>query len=354
MLNLIRSQKDRLDITVITTRFDPSLPVREIIQKAVVLRVGYWFTIIRTKFSPAMVVKFWKELRGNDTVLINSPCSMILPVAFIGWITDRRVIIFHQGDLILPRGIFNRVIEGIFFICTYLSCMMADDVATYTRDYAEQSSVLKPFLYKFTPLLMPVYQDKPATPTWVADKLRELKKDNRVIFGFAGRFVEEKGFDILFDAVELIKDRAPRAYFVFAGDRKVPYERFFEHHESKLESIRERVLFLDLLTEQELYDFYAGIDAIITPSRSDCFNLVQAEAMMNGKPSIVADIAGARSIVRETGFGLVFKGQSPQHLAQAILDFIDNPNQFAPHQSKVMQWLDNERAASRITEFLAG
>ena len=130
--------------------------------------------------------------------------------------------------------------------------------------------------------------------------------------GFAGRFVEEKGFDFLLQAIPFVR-RSPSARFVFAGDTHIAYERFFERSLPFLEPVREAVIELGLVGDpRRMADFYAMCDVFVLPSRTDCFAIVQVEALLSGTPLVTSDIPGAREVVRVTGAGtLVPPGDSP-------------------------------------------
>src|SRR4029453_4196207 len=98
------------------------------------------------------------------------------------------------------------------------------------------------------------------------------------VVGFAGRFVEEKGFDYLPQAVPLIAAEIPEGRFIFAGERFVVYERFYQHWAHLFESQTDRVIALGLLHEpQELAEIYAMCDIFTNPARTDNFGLVQVE-----------------------------------------------------------------------------
>jgi glycosyltransferase involved in cell wall biosynthesis len=86
----------------------------------------------------------------------------------------------------------------------------------------------------------------------------------------------------------------------------MPYERFYERCLPLVERYRDRVHFLGLLgRDQDVADFYAACDVLVLPSRTECFGLVQVEAMLCGTPVVVSDIPGAREPVRVTGMGRI-------------------------------------------------
>src|SRR6185437_3665471 len=231
------------------------------------------------------------------------------------------------------------------------SFMLADKVSTYTADYARHSRVLRPFLKKFTPVLLPViFQSKNGNERSL-EKIEKLQKQKKIIFGFAGRFVEEKGFDILFRAIPKILEKLPNAHFVIAG-AQMSYEDFFGKNKSLFEKVKNHLTFLGLLNDAELKGFYSGIDAILVPSRSDCFNLVQAEAMLCGTPALVSNIPGLRHLVKESGFGLLYTSESPAALAQAIIHFEKEKTEIVKNVKKLRELLDYETLVKKATDFI--
>ncbi len=346
LFNLTKSLEDHFNLTVLTVRYGSGLKKQENIGKVKIVRANPLFSFSRVKYSLSLIGKSISLLKHNDIVLVNSPFSNILPLSILSKIYRKKLVIFHQGDLVLPRGLINGIIEKAFDISTKISLVLADKAATYSRDYAENSRILSGFFDKFTPLLLPINLTKRNSPAKIK-KLEKLKKD-KIIFGFAGRFVEEKGFDILFRAVPQIVREIPNAHFVFAGEKYMGYENFFEKNKPAFADARKWITLLGLLNENEMAGFYKKLDYLIVPSRSDCFNYVQAEAMLCGVPSITSDIPGARWLVKKTGFGTLFQSQNPQDLAQAVLTTVKNRENILKNYDKVLKILNNDEISQRI------
>lgn len=345
---LIRAIKNDFDITVLTVKHLKQLKKEETIFSAKVIREDFICSFSRSKYSLIMILKFMILIKNYDIIFINSPSANILPLSFITKIFRKKLIIFHHGDLILPKGVFNRIIEKIFDISSFFSFLLANKLCTFTQDYADNSRVLRIFLYKFSRLMLPVYPTKKSKSFKYLDEIKKLKKENKKILGFAGRFVEEKGFDILFDAIPKIVKLFPRVHFVFAGETNISYENFYQKNLSKIKQNKKYLTFLGLLKDQELQSFYKIIDFIILPSRSDCFPQVQVEAMLNGIPAIVSDIPGARYLVNETGFGILFKKEDSDDLAKKVVFAIKNKKEIMKHHKKVLKILDKEKNVKEI------
>lgn len=330
-------QKEGHEITLLTTRFDDSLALRERFENLSVIRSTYQLRISRTHYSFLALLDFFKQVRLHDQVVINSPHSNILFFTLIAKVMGKRVTIFHQGDLKLPRKtgslLKHVLIERIFDALTIPSFLLADKIATYTKDYAQHSRTMRYFLYKFF-----AYIPKTSLPA-----SRHLKSSSRrpIRIGFAGRFVEEKGFDILYKAMDRVVKEIPSAKFVFAGNTKMDYEPFYESQKKLFESQKKHVINLGLLDEKKLADFYSSLDVFVISSRSDCFPLTQMEAACLGVPIVSTDIPGARMLVKESGFGTIVASNDSNALADGIIDVIKNREKYLKNQNRVLPFLNN-------------
>jgi glycosyltransferase involved in cell wall biosynthesis len=215
---------------------------------------------------------------------------------------------------------------------------------------------MRPFQEKITAIYPPV--EIPRADSAAMNALRaRLGVGDAPVVGFAGRFVEEKGFDYLLQAVPLIAKEIPEVRFAFAGERNVVYEDFYGRWAHLFEQEPDRIASLGLLTdERELATFYAMCDAFAIPSRTDCFPSVQVEVMLSGTPVVTTDIPGARVAVQVTGAGLLVKPKDPEALAAGLVRVLRNPEEFTHSRAEIEAVLGIERsleAYERLFERLA-
>lgn len=329
-------------ITVVTTQFKKELTTYEKLQDMTVIRVPYLFKISRTYFAPQTLMAILRCMHSIDTVLINSPHSNILFIALIAKLFRKKLIIFHQGDLNLPRQsgnlITNWVIEKIFDLSTISAFFIADTISTFTFDYAKHSRVMRYFIKKCIPYIPSLKKPTAIKPNSIQKKLKTFS-ESHILIGFAGRFVEEKGFDILLQSIPNIIKKIPNALFVFAGETNMGYEHFYEKNKERINDNKDRILFLGLLNNNELTFFYNSLTIFILPSRSDCLALTQVEAGLAGCPLVVTDIPGARMLVKETGIGRLCNPNDPKSLAESIIYVINNLNTYRNIEEKVSLFL---------------
>jgi glycosyltransferase involved in cell wall biosynthesis len=216
-------------------------------------------------------------------------------------------------------------------------------ITIHTQDYAENSPFLSQFRDKLVQILPPVDIPLPV-PQQVASWRQELGLDNARLVGFAGRFVEEKGFDFLLKSVPYVLEQMPDVRFVYAGEVNVVYESFFEKWRHLLERWKEHVIVLGLLNDpQQVANFYAMCDVLALPSRTDCFPMVQVEAMLCGTPTVATDIPGLRVPVRLTGMGRLVHPRDERALAEGLVDVLKNRQQYVKGREEIAALFDLER-----------
>ena len=344
------------DLTVVTVRHRPELAADAVENGVRVVRLRPIARMSRGMIAPTLPLAVARLARSHDVVQIHTPLMEAQLVASICRRLSRPLLMTHQGDLVMPSGISNQLIERIGTSLLSGAARRAVVVSTLSRDYAESSEFLRPFAQKvraiYPPLDIP-RPDRAAAAAW----RRELGLESRVLIGFAGRFVEEKGFDYLLAAIPELAARMPEIHFVYAGDENVVYENFFERCRPLLERHRDRITFVGLQSDRrQLANFYAMCDVFALPSRSDCFGLVQLEAMVSGTPVVATDIPGAREAVRNTGMGVLVTPRDSSALAAGLIEAVARRDQYAAAYGRAVGLYDPDRsieAYERLLEELA-
>ncbi len=335
-------QKQGHKVLVLTTQYEKNLPVQEEIKALRVIREPYQLRISRTHYSFTILGRFLSLLPDYDTVILNSPNSNILFLSLLTTLLGKKLIIYHQGDLKLPRQtgnlILHRLMEALFDILTIPSMFLADAVSTFTKDYARHSRVMRYSLYKFRPYIPDITPSSEKPSAKFKKKVDAMKK-NAVLIGLAGRFVEEKGYDILVQAIPFVVKAYPKAMFMFAGKKMLDYEPFYEKHRGLVEANATHLSFMGLLSGGDLAYFYKALEVFVISSRSECLALTQIEAIHSQVPIVVTDTPGARMIVKESGFGEVVKMEDPEDLARGIIEVIKNRKTIDKNHKKAIEFL---------------
>jgi glycosyltransferase involved in cell wall biosynthesis/SAM-dependent methyltransferase len=339
-------------VTVLTTRHDPALARDEVVEGVRVVRLWPLGRVSRGMVTPAFPFAAWRLIGAADVVQIHTPLPEALLVAALCRLRGRPLVMTHHGDVVLPAGLANRAVQWVARRILRAAACRAAALTSYSADYA-RSSPLYRGLEARTAVLPPPVRIPPPDPQRARSWRAELGLADRVVLGVAGRWVEEKGFDVLLRALPLVRERLPSVHLVFAGEREVVYEDFFARCAPLLAAERSRVTLLGLLRDrQAMADFYALCDLFVLPSRSDMMALVQVEAMLCGTPVVASDIPGARVVVRDTGHGLLAPPEDPRGLADAIVAAFERRAELRPDRARVAARFDAGAAARRCAALL--
>jgi glycosyltransferase involved in cell wall biosynthesis len=316
-------------VLVLTSQHQKDLPSMEKINRVTIFRSKVLFQLSRTLISFELFLHMVQEIPKSDCVVIYLPYAEVLFAVLYAKLFHKRVILVHNGDLHLPLGMFSRFVEFLYTGMTFISCLLSDSIVVQTIDYAQSSPLLSRFISKCF-VIFPLYpKQKIATSV----TLKNVPKDKPCI-GFAGRFVEEKGFDFLYKAIPYIMHEYPSAVCVYAGQSAMSYEHFFEKNRELIDTYASKVTQLGVLNDVEMQSFYRSIDVLVVPSRSDCFPSVVVEAQIASIPVVVSDIPGARYTVKKTGMGIVVDAHNPKHLAEAIIEVIRHKDRYCNQNKK--------------------
>ena len=142
-----------------------------------------------------------------------------------------------------------------------------------------------------------------------------------MLIGAVGRLVHEKGYVELFEAMARVRSVHPQARLVVAGwaepdkpDGLTPAEMA----EAETAGVR----FLGNVHDVET--FYAAMDVYVLASHREGYPRSAMEASAMGLPIVVTDIRGCRQVVDHKTTGLLVPVRSPDALAAAIIELIDD------------------------------
>lgn len=135
-----------------------------------------------------------------------------------------------------------------------------------------------------------------------------------------GRFVQDKGQDVLVDAIRrLPAGRRPHLYFV--GDARTDFGRQVQAQAADLPQIRFLGYRADVLR------VLCAFDACVLPSRREALGLAAVEASSAGLPVIATRVGGLPEVVLEGQSGLLVPSDDAQALAGALARLCEQPEQ---------------------------
>lgn len=176
----------------------------------------------------------------------------------------------------------------------------------------------------------------PVTPVanspWPQGKIRLL---------FAGRFDQQKGVDVLLEALAL---GGETVHCVVVGDSSTS--------NIDMTIARNNVTFTGWLPRDELQKYMATCDAFVMPSRWEGFGLSALEAMRAAKPIIASRVGGLPELVADGYNGCLVMPESAVELAAvfAKLNLQDLPAMGLNSRTKYLREFNAEQMNNNIIE----
>ncbi len=339
-------------VTVLTSRYWRTLPKEEIHNGVRIVRLEPLMRISRGLVMPGFPFAANRLIWENDVVQVHIPILESPLITVLARRAGKKVLITHHGDLVMPSKPFDQFVELTVTWLMRQALKSAARITIHTRDYADNSPFLKPFQEKLVPILPPVEIPQPI-PEQVAVWRRELQLDKFKLVGFAGRFVEEKGFDFLLKAIPYVLEQMPDVRFVYAGEVNVVYESFFKKWRYLVEKWKDYIIMLGLLNDvQKVANFYAMCDVLALPSRTDCFPMVQVEAMLCGTPTVATDIPGLRVPIRLTQMGRLVQPQDERALADGIVEVLRHRDEYIKSREEIAAIFNLEKTIDEYERLL--
>lgn len=141
-----------------------------------------------------------------------------------------------------------------------------------------------------------------------------------VVIGSFGRFVKQKGYEYLLDAIALLKNRGYNIKLILGGSGEdEPHLK----NKAKEIGIDDIVTFPGWVKDKE--KFFAEIDIFCLSSIHEPFGIVLLEAIEHSKPIVSTNSEGPREILDHGIDSLLVSMNSSEDLAEKLADFIDNP-----------------------------
>jgi glycosyltransferase involved in cell wall biosynthesis len=337
-------------VTVLTSRYDESLPAEEFVDGVRVLRVPVMLRISKGVIMPSFPFRAWRLIRENQVVSVHLPQFEASLLGMLGRMAGRPVILTYHCDLQLPEGWFNRIVDKVVFVSNYVAGRLSQAAVAYTQDFAEHSPFLSRFLDKVHVIPPPVIMPAPDESVVEAFKMEHDLADRPVV-GMAARLATEKGVEVLIEAMPRLLEVFPRAKVLFAGQYEdvMGEEAYYRRLMPMIEALgNEHWEFLGVLSQEEMGPFYAACDVLVVPSlnSTESFGLVQVEAMLCGTPSIASNLPGVRQPPIMTGMGDVVGIGESESLAEALIGVIQNPSNYSRPRQVIEDAFSLERTVS--------
>jgi glycosyltransferase involved in cell wall biosynthesis len=347
------------DVTVLTSRYKRRLPAREMDDGVRIVRAPVLFRVNKGVIMPTIGVLAWKWVHWADVLSLHLPQFDAAGVALRGRLLRKPTVLTYHCDLKLPPGIFNRVVNQVVHGMNYLAGTFSHRIVAYTDDFAENSPYLRYFSDKIKVITPPVNLPDAGDSGRAAFAKMHNPEGRHPVIGMATRLASEKGVEILVQALPKILERFPDARVLFAGQYQnvMSEQDYAERLAPMLRRYQDKGQwkFLGVLTPLQMAAFYPNLDVLVVPSlnSTESFGLVQVEAMLKGTPCVASDLPGVRQPVKQTGMGKIAAVGSSEDLADAVIDVLDNREQYVRPPEEIADMFSTKRTVSGYEELFA-
>ena len=340
-------------VTVLTSQYDPTLPLDEHTDGVRIKRVPVAFRMSKGVVMPRFGLEATRLVRSHDVLSLHLPQFDAAGLAIRGRIAKHPTVLTYHCDLLLPAGIVNRAANAAVGLANRIAASFADRIVAYTRDYAENSPFLLRYLDKVRVIPPPV-----EVPPIGEKEISRFQMEHSIaagpIIGMASRLAAEKGVEKLLHALPAILERYPKAHVLFAGQYlDVLGEADYAARLAPLLSrFNSQWTFLGVLKPSEMAAFFKSCDVTVLPSlnSTESFGLVQIESMICGTPVVASDLPGVRQPVLTTGMGKIAPIGDSEALAHSILDVLEDPAAFRKEAKEIRAQFEPRQTATAYVQ----
>jgi phosphatidylinositol alpha-mannosyltransferase len=273
--------------------------------------VPYNGSVARLAFGPlsAARVRRWVKEGGFDVLHVHEPAAPSLSLLAC-WVADGPIVAtVHTAN---PR---SRVMHAAYLaLQTALEKIsgwiaVSEAARTTLVEHMGGDAVLIP-----NGVTVSRYEKASPLPGWPGEG---------GVLGFLGRMEEpRKGLDVLLRAFELLAARRPGLRLLVAGPGDLDEVR------AKVpEAIRDRLILLGQVTQEDKARFYHSVDVFCAPNTGgESFGVVLIEAMAAGAPIVASDLDAFQLVLRDGRAGELFPAGDPAALAAAASRLLDDPS----------------------------
>jgi glycosyltransferase involved in cell wall biosynthesis/ribosomal protein S18 acetylase RimI-like enzyme len=158
------------------------------------------------------------------------------------------------------------------------------------------------------------------------ERIRKLRTqlgigEDELVVGTVGRMVREKGYEDLFAAARIVRERVPGTRFLVLGVSDPDKPDAIPA--SAIEAVRDDLIFAGW--REDVPDLMAAMDVFCLPSWREGMPRSAIEAAASGLPLVLSDIRGCREVIRDGWEGFLVPVGDPDELAAALIGLLRNP-----------------------------
>ncbi|HVY07556.1 MAG TPA: glycosyltransferase family 4 protein [Burkholderiales bacterium] len=217
-------------------------------------------------------------------------------------------------------------IRGIFKKTILAALMMTIDCIHCVSDDARENLLSYLWMLRFSKSRVIVIKNGIDTRQFQRQGARDFRRElglpaDALLIGFLGRFMSQKGFKYLVEALVLLeRQNLPRRILVlsFGADGYIREER----EAVRKKGLADSILFLPFVADPTAT--LKGLDVVAMPSLWEACGLLAMETMVAGVPLVGTSCVGLREVLRDTPAKMV-PPEDGNALYEALLDELQQP-----------------------------
>lgn len=313
------------DTVVITNRFPRSLPASEEVESIPVYRERFRFPEPKPRHLAGWVVGTAATRRQVNAILSrhHSQLVHVQCVSSNGYYAHRAarraglpLVVSLQGELTMDasqiyqrsstmRRTWRRLLSAADVVTGCSQQVVDEAIAAYGSELASKARVIR-------------------NGTDIARvRAAEPERRQRAYVLGIGRFVPQKGFDVLIDAFGRAADARPDVELVIAGDGP---ERAALEARAAASPVADRIVFVGGVPAERAFSLFRGALGFVLSSRHEPQGIVVVEAMAAGTPVIATRVGGVPETVRDGENGLLVDGDDVSSMAKGLNDLLTHPD----------------------------
>lgn len=165
-----------------------------------------------------------------------------------------------------------------------------------------------------------------------------LQDEGEILVAAVGRFIRQKNFKTLVDAMSMVLEDYPEARLVLVGDGAK--RSLLERRTEKL-GIGDQVTFFGIAARDDVYRVLHAVDLFVVPSLWEGFCNAAVEGMAAATPIVVSDISTLREVVGPPG--VYVDPEDPASIATGIRSVLDGGEAKRARLGREVRHRANER-----------
>jgi glycosyltransferase involved in cell wall biosynthesis len=310
------------EINIFTTSVD-SKDTIEKYENLTIYRYGTNFRVLTSNISYGMLKKPEKHALDIVHEHFDIPHGSFAGLKYAKKEKIPLVVTYH-GDWESRHGGFIRRV-GVAFHNKFLVDKLLDHaevIISPSRFYIDESKFLRKYKDKIVVIPNGIDLNNFRTSLSKIESRKKLGLDiNKKIILFCGFLSPHKGPDIAIKAFSEIFSKIKNTELIFLGDGIMKNELL--RMAKKLDLVK-NIRFIGFIGDiKTKVDYFNSADIFILPSLSECFPIVNLEAMACGIPIVASKIGGVPDAVKEGENGLLVLPMNKNTLSDAIIYLLE-------------------------------